>query len=67
MIKIGSAQFHIMCEIWGVDRAIEAAKNMGMKATQKQIATEREREKEVFRRAQDSIASIMRGGQNEQS
>lgn len=67
MVKIGSAQFHIMCEMWGVDLAIETAKNMGMKATQKQIANEREREKEVFRRAQDSIANIMRGGQNEQS
>ena len=67
MVKIGSAQFHIMCEMWGVDRAIEAAKGMGMKVMQKQIATEREKEKAVFRRAQDSIASIMRGGQNEQS
>ena len=65
MVKIGNAQFRIMCEIWGVDQAIEAAKGMGMKPTQKQIATEREREAEQQKRVNDVLAGIMEGKRHE--
>ena len=32
MDKIGDAQFRVMCDMWGVDSAIKAAKRMGMTA-----------------------------------
>ena len=60
MVKIGSAHFHVMCEMWGVDQAIEAAKNMGMKATRKQIEMERVREAEVLKRAKDAVTEILK-------
>lgn len=44
MYKIGDAQFRVMCEMFGVDSAIKAAKRMGMKATDEQIAAAREKE-----------------------
>ena len=59
MIKIGDASFRAMCEMWGVDQAIIAANNMGLKPTQKQIEIERAREAEVFKRANDAVKSIM--------
>lgn len=42
--KIGDAQFRVMCEMWGVDHAIKAAKRMGMKASDEQIAAARGKE-----------------------
>lgn len=44
MDKIGDAQFRVMCDMWGVDRAIEAAKCMGMTPTQEQIEAEKQKE-----------------------
>ena len=44
MNKIGDAQFRIMCDMWGVDGAVKAARRMGMKATDEQIAAAREKE-----------------------
>lgn len=35
---VGDAQFRVMCDMWGVDGAIKAAKRMGMAPTQEQIA-----------------------------
>lgn len=40
--KIGNPQFHVMCEMWGVDNAIEAVKRMGMSVTKEQIRKERD-------------------------
>lgn len=31
--KIGDAQFHVMCEMWGVDEAIKSVKKMKMSVT----------------------------------
>lgn len=45
MDKIGNAQFHVMCEIWGVDQAIKSSKCMGMVPTDEQIEAERQKEK----------------------
>lgn len=50
MDKIGDAQFRVMCDMWGVDGAVKAAKRMGMKATDKQIAAAREKEAEMQER-----------------
>ena len=50
MDKIGNPQFHVMCEMCGVDNAIKAAKRMGMVATEEQINEERKREQEQTRR-----------------
>ena len=44
MDKIGNLQFHVMCEMWGVDQAIKALKRMGMAPTDKQIEAERQKE-----------------------
>ena len=45
MDKIGDAQFRVMCDMWGVDGAIKAAKEMGMTPTQEQIAEATQKEK----------------------
>jgi hypothetical protein len=44
MDKIGDAQFRVMCEMWGVDNAIKAAKRMNMAPTQEQIDAARQKE-----------------------
>lgn len=44
MDTIGDAQFRVMCEMWGVDRAIEGANNMGFEPTKEQIEAAREAE-----------------------
>lgn len=44
MDKIGDAQFHVMCEMWGVDQAIKASNRMGMAPTDEQIEAERQKE-----------------------
>ena len=44
MDKIGDAQFRVMCNMWGVDGAVKAAKRMGMKASEEQIAAAKEKE-----------------------
>ena len=48
--KIGDAQFRVMCEMWGVDAAIKAAKRMDMAATDEQIAAARAKEAAVQER-----------------
>lgn len=60
MDKIGDAQFRVMCDMWGVDGAVKAAKRMGIAPTQEQIAeatrkeTEtQERWKSVFRQEKE--------------
>jgi len=47
---IGDAQFRVMCEMWGVDHAIIALKKMGMKASDEQIETARQKEAEIEKR-----------------
>ena len=54
MGKIGDAQFRVMCDMWGVDAAVKAAKRMGMKASDEQIAAAKKKEtaaQERFERA----------------
>lgn len=60
MDKIGDAQFRVMCEMWGVDSAVKAAKRMGLAPTQEQIAeatqketATQERWNRVFRREKE--------------
>ena len=54
--KIGDVQFHVMCEMWGVDQAIKAASRMGMKPSKEQVETERGKEAATVK-ARDSIFS----------
>lgn len=61
MDKIGDAQFRVMCDMWGVDDAIEAAKRMGMEPTEKQIKMGRERQKAI----KDSWANAFKGTKHE--
>ena len=49
MNAIGNPQFRIMCEMWGVDRALEALDEIGMYASGEQIEAAREREAEMLR------------------
>ena len=44
MDKIGDAQFRVICDMWGVDSAIKAAKRMGMAPVKEQIEAARQRE-----------------------
>jgi hypothetical protein len=44
MNKIGDAQFRVMCDMWGVDNAIIAAKRMGLTSTQEQIDAAKQKE-----------------------
>lgn len=37
MDRVGDAQFRVMCKMWGVERAIEAANAFGLNPTQEQI------------------------------
>lgn len=46
MDKINDNAFRVMCNMWGVDKAVKAAARMGMKPTQKQIETEKRKEME---------------------
>lgn len=45
MGKIGDVQFHVMCDMWGVDTAIKAAKRIGMVPSKEQIEAEQQKEK----------------------
>lgn len=44
MDKIGDHQFHVMCEMWGIDQAIKTSNRMGMAPTDEQIEAERQKE-----------------------
>lgn len=46
MDKIGNKQFHVMCQMWGVDQAIKTAARMDMAPSKEQIETERQKEME---------------------
>ena len=58
--KIGDAQFHVMCEMWGVDEAIKAVKRMGMSVAKDQINNERKEEAEKNNRWNDMTKSIIK-------
>ena len=51
--RIGDAQFRVMCDMWGVDAAVKAAKRMGLKATDEQIAEAQEKERAAQERWSD--------------
>jgi hypothetical protein len=38
MDKIGNPQFHVMCQMWGVDQAIKAAARMNMAPSKEHCA-----------------------------
>lgn len=42
---IGDASFRVMCEMWGVDEAVQAVHRMGMAVEERQIERERQTEK----------------------
>lgn len=44
MDKIGDPQFHVMCQMWGVDAAVKAARRMDMAPSDEQIEAERRKE-----------------------
>ena len=58
--KIGDKQFHVICEIWGVDQAVESVWEMGMSVTNEQIETERKYEAEHNKRLRDKIKKIIK-------
>lgn len=60
--KIGDKQFHVMCEIWGVDQAIEDVWEMGMSVTNEQIETERNKEAEKNKRWKDMVKGVTKEG-----
>lgn len=55
MSKIGDKQFYAMCNMWGVDDAIKAAKRMGMIPTQKQIDAATQKEKMILERWENAF------------
>lgn len=56
--KIGNTQFHIMCNMFGVDEAIQAVKRMGMSVTKEQIEKERHIEAENNKRWADTFKDL---------
>lgn len=50
MDKIGDTQFRVMCEMWGVERAILVANNMGYEPTEKQINAGKKKEQDIKER-----------------
>ena len=48
--KIGDAQFRVMCDMWGVDGAVKAAKRMGMAPTNEQMEAARQKEMAIQKR-----------------
>ena len=44
--KIGDPQFRVMCNMWGVEKALQALKRMCMTVTQEQIDAARAKEAE---------------------
>ncbi len=55
--KIGDAQFRVMCGMWGVERAIEAANAFGLNPTQEQIDAMRAKEDALL----EKLDAIMKG------
>ena len=45
--RINDGAFRVMCDMWGVDSAIIAAKRMGMTVPDDMIQTQREKENET--------------------
>lgn len=58
MAQIGDRQFSIMCNMWGVDKAIEAAKEMGMAPSKEQIEECRRIEEELNTIMHDILAAL---------
>lgn len=45
MDKVSDPAFRVMCDMWGVDGAIKAARRMGFAPSEEQIEAERQKEK----------------------
>lgn len=44
MDKVSDQAFRVMCDMWGVDAAVNAVKRMGMIVSAEQITVEKEKE-----------------------
>ena len=55
--NVGTPQFRVMCDMWGVDSTLKALKRMGMTATQEQIDAARAKEAE----AQERWNNVVKG------
>ena len=53
MDKVSDPAFRVMCDMWGVDAAVKAAKRMGLTETDEQIAEAREKERAAQERWND--------------
>ena len=58
MNKIGDAQFRAMCQMWGVDGAIKASKQMGMAPSKEQVEAARLSEKEQKERMDNAFRAL---------
>ena len=48
--QVREEAFRVMCDMWGVDAAISAAKSMGVAVSTEQIEAERKKEHEADER-----------------
>lgn len=46
--KINPGAFRVMCNLWGVDNAVEHAKRMGMTIPEDMIQVQRDKENELY-------------------
>lgn len=58
--KINPGAFRVMCNLRGVDAAVEAAKRMGVTIPDDMIQTQRENEKEVHARWDRVVKDVLR-------
>ena len=60
MNNVGTPQFRVMCDMWGIDKALQCLKRMGMTATQEQIDEVRAKEAET----QERWNNVVKGWHN---
>ena len=58
--KIGDAQFRVMCGMWGVERAIEAANGFGLNPTQEQIDAARAKQDALLEKWDALVKGMLR-------
>ena len=52
--------FRIMCDMWGVDTAVEKAKEFGIKVSQAEIDAQRHKDKKSFGEALDALKNLLK-------
>lgn len=60
MDRIGDAQFSVMCEMWGVERAIEAANGFGLNPTQEQIDAARAKQDALLEKLDAVVKGMLK-------